>query len=143
MRYAVRALAHWAGEYKASVALAVVYIDEAHASDEWPISSARDAPRGEPVTIAAHRTLPDRLAAARALADDFALPAAGVAVLADAMDNAFRVAYAAWPIRWALLEAAPGGGAVTLAAIGEPEESSFDLSLVAEAIEAFRDRAAA
>ena len=46
MRYAVRVAAHWARAHAAELAVAVVYIDEAHATDEWPISSARDAPRG-------------------------------------------------------------------------------------------------
>ncbi len=130
MRYAVRVAAHWAQEYAAELAVAVVYIDEAHATDEWPISSARDAPRGEPVAYAAHRSMEDRLVAARDLAADFELTAAGVTVVADdlAPATSFQSRYASWPIRWGVFVQADAGA--TVLEIGQPEEASFDLSLV-------------
>ena len=52
----------------------VVYIEEAHAADEWPISSARYAPNGEPVNIPQHTRRSERLRLARRLQIDFALP---------------------------------------------------------------------
>lgn len=131
MRYAVQVAAHWAREFAAKIAVVVVYIDEAHATDEWPISSARDAPRGEPVAYAAHRTMEDRLVAARDLATDFGLTAAGVVVVADDLTPAtnFQKRYASWPIRWGVFRQTPEVGA-TVVEIGQPEEASFDLSLV-------------
>ena len=118
---------HWSSEYAASAALAVVYIEEAHASDEWPISSARMAPSGAPVCIPSHKTLPDRLAAAAAFCGDFAVPEA-VAVAVDAMGNGFQTLYAAWPIRWYVFAVERGG--VVLKHIGRPDESSFDMGVV-------------
>jgi hypothetical protein len=69
----------------------MVYIAEAHARDEWPISEA-------PRDFAQHVTLEDRLAAARCLLADFEL-ADELAhnCFADGVDNAFDAAYASWP----------------------------------------------
>ena len=75
----------------------MVYIAEAHARDEWPISEA-------PRDFAQHVTLDDRLAAARCLLSDFEL-ADELAhnCFADGVDNAFDAAYASWPFRfWAV-----------------------------------------
>jgi hypothetical protein len=65
-----------AGEGKATLPprWVVVYIEEAHAADEWPISSARYAPNGEPVNIPQHTRRCERLRLARRLQVDFALP---------------------------------------------------------------------
>lgn len=49
----------------------MVYISEAHAADEWPISSSRyNGGRGA-VVVAQHRTTAERCAAARAFMADF------------------------------------------------------------------------
>ena len=57
-RYVIALIAAWSGEYAASAALAVVYIQEAHATDEWPINSARESRKG------LHRRLLPQAAAA-------------------------------------------------------------------------------
>jgi hypothetical protein len=69
-----------------------VYIEEAHAVDEWPI---REAPR----EFKQHRTLAERLTAARALQSDCALDPR-ITLLADGMDNSFNARYASWPFRF-------------------------------------------
>jgi hypothetical protein len=117
----------------------VVYVEEAHACDEWPVSSARDAPKGAPVAIPAHRCPAEREAAARALLEDFDVPESVLCATdsfqtpwrhLDADDEAwfaggaeraaasgappavnFQNAYSAWPFRWALLRERAEGGA--------------------------------
>lgn len=76
---------------------ACVYIEEAHASDEWPIKEA-------PIDIRQHATLDDRQAAARTLLDHFGgvLP---FEIYLDGMSDPFNAAYPSWPFRfWVLSE---------------------------------------
>lgn len=76
--------------------MVLVYIAEAHASDEWPINSTRLGGPGN--ALAQHKTLEDRRAAARRLRA--ALPClANVETHLDGMDDAHMRAYAAWPTR--------------------------------------------
>ena len=70
----------------------MIYLEEAHASDEWPIYQLqKDIPQ--------HRTLHDRLAVAKEFERDFC---AGTekTLLADSMKNEFNVNYASWPFRF-------------------------------------------
>ncbi|KAG2494373.1 hypothetical protein HYH03_007430 [Edaphochlamys debaryana] len=60
-----------------------VYTAEAHAVDEWPISSGRCNGGRGPVALRQHRTTAERCAAARAFAAGFGL--AGMSVLVDPM----------------------------------------------------------
>ena len=93
------------GGVKAQVA--IVYIQEAHASDEWPIRSSRNAAPGRaciPISYQQHRDLPARLGAAADFASHYNLPLDVLPVLADGMGNAFQDAYAAWPIRWYIFD---------------------------------------
>lgn len=90
MRYATQVAREWARAF-ARTALAVVYIEEAHAVDEWRIDSAYHAPLEAPVRIPKATDLPMRLAAARDFVRDFALGGTAVAVYADAIDNPFQV----------------------------------------------------
>ena len=116
--------------------------------DEWPITSARMSllglkqgdsvglqPEGgggvgRPVCIEQHATLEARVAAAREFVNLFGVRDP-VAASVDAMDNGFQTLYASWPIRWYVFRQREGGAAgVTVAHIGEPDESSFDLGEV-------------
>lgn len=98
--------------------MAVVYIEEAHAADEWPIRSSRAAAPGRagvPVEYAQHRSLGDRLRAAADFAAHYRLPLGDLPVYADAAPgNGFQDSFAAWPIRWYVLDTraptAGGGG---------------------------------
>lgn len=74
---------------------AAVYISEAHASDEWPISEA-------PRSFQQHVSMSDRVAAAKAFISDFHV-APQVRWFADTMDNSFNKAYASWPFRFWVL----------------------------------------
>jgi len=87
-----------ASEWRDRATVGVVYIAEAHASDEWPI--------GQPAALspARHSSLGSRAAAARHLASDLAL---GLDVYVDGMgkqddgegEGTFMHAFAAWPLR--------------------------------------------
>lgn len=75
-----------------------VYLLEAHAQDEWPISEA-------PKAFRQHASLAERLAAARALLADCEVAAPlREAFFADAMGDPFDAAYASWPLRFWVLE---------------------------------------
>jgi len=67
----------------------MVYIDEAHASDRWPLGSHVDLPH--------HQTIEDRQKGAQLLMEkfNFQLP-----ILLDTMDNQFDSKYAVWPERY-------------------------------------------
>jgi len=71
----------------------VVYITEAHAQDEWPI--------GDPLKINQPVTDAERVGIARQFAEDYDLQ---LPVLVDLVANHFEEAYAAWPIRFYVLE---------------------------------------
>ena len=97
---------------------ALVYILEAHASDEWPVAmSARDVPQ--------HRGLEDRLAAARAFHAEYSLPPE-LPLFADGPNDEFNSAYASWPFRfWALT--ASGRGEPIVALKPMPVDASYDV----------------
>ena len=76
---------------------ACVYILEAHACDEWPVQMAdRDVPQ--------HKSLNDRLSAARAFYDEGHLTSPHLPLFADDSNNTFNATYASWPFRfWVIL----------------------------------------
>ena len=73
-----------------------MYIAEAHATDEWNISSARDVPSGNTVAIPQHTCHADRLRAAEAFVAEFDWERG--AVVLDTMDDAFQQVYRPWPL---------------------------------------------
>ncbi len=114
-----------------------MYILEAHAWDEWPVSAApRDVPQ--------HRSLADRAAAARAFLSEGGGDAAeaqptghfpgqpsgqppglglGLPLFADGEGDPFNAAYASWPFRfWALLPSPP-----RVALKPMPRRAAYDL----------------
>lgn len=74
----------------------LVYIAEAHATDEWNISSARDVPSGNAVAIPQHKCHADRIRAAEAFVAEFGWERG--AVVLDTMDDAFQQQYRPWPL---------------------------------------------
>ena len=73
---------------------------EAHAEDEWPISSSRNHPKNEVVNIKQHETFSQRLMAARSLYAANDLHKCNLRVLTDTMDNEFNDVFGAWPLRY-------------------------------------------
>ena len=96
----------------------LVYIAEAHASDEWPINSSRCAGPGN--TVAAPRSLAERReVAARMCA---ALPIlTALPLLIDGLDDAFLSTFAAWPVRLY------GVRCGVLERIGQPHNAAVEL----------------
>lgn len=66
---------------------------EAHACDEWPL--------GKAVTIAQHKTLEERIAAAKKFKEEMSLE---ISLAVDLMDNNFNSAYSSWPERAYIIE---------------------------------------
>lgn len=78
----------------------VVYITEAHAVDEWPISSARFTPDGEPVSVEQPTTTETRMELAKRFAEEYK-PSAALKLYVDPLPgDLFQKTYAAWPIRF-------------------------------------------
>lgn len=73
---------------------------EAHAEDEWPISSSRNHPQNKVVNIKQHKTFSERLMAARSLYATYDLHKYDIRVLTDTMDNDFNTMFEAWPVRY-------------------------------------------
>ena len=75
-----------------------VYLAEAHALDEWPISEA-------PRDVRQHRSVGERLTAARDMLSELELapPLAANFYVDDYPSNSFNAAYASWPLRFWVL----------------------------------------
>lgn len=84
-------------EYQKEYQFIAIYIQEAHAEDEWPIYEAER-------TFRQHRSLEERMEACRLLVEDYRDNLSDVEVFVDRMDNAFESNYASWPFRFWVLE---------------------------------------
>ena len=78
----------------------VVYIEEAHASDEWPVGS---------LTSITHqpKSLHERCNLAALVSRDLLGAKSGlngVEIVVDNMQNSFQIAMACWPIRFFVLD---------------------------------------
>ena len=100
--------------------LALVYIAEAHASDEWPINSTRCS--GPANSIVQPKSLSERAAVATRMVEALRLGDGGPSVYLDGMDDAFMNTYAAWPTR---LYAIGRDGRIEV--VGYPEGATFHL----------------
>lgn len=73
-----------------------VYISEAHAQDEWKLGK----PDG--VCVNQHKTLEDRIQAAKNFVRDFELPSGedtSMTIVVDSWENDFDNSFAVWPER--------------------------------------------
>lgn len=81
-------------EFGDSNDFAFVYIEEAHASDEWPISSSRYMPNNAVVSVRQPKLATDRVALAQSFIDLFALgPEMKILVDDPESGNPFESAY--------------------------------------------------
>jgi len=83
-------------KYKDDADFMMVYLEEAHASDEWPIYQLEE-------DIPQHRTLDARLAVAERFRDDFDV-APELTLYVDSIENEFNCAFASWPFRFWVIE---------------------------------------
>ncbi len=108
--------------YKDRVDLLTVYIEEAHASDEWPIGSR--------ISYAQPKCDVDRIR----IADDF-IRATGyrIPLLVDpvSLNNPFSTVYSPWPIRFYVIDQQK-----KLCYIAQPIEGSYPLELIKNALDA-------
>ncbi|CAG8613414.1 15172_t:CDS:2, partial [Dentiscutata erythropus] len=95
----------------------MIQIKEAHASDVWPI--------GNIVNVKEHRTLSDRLAAARQMIKNTQLE---IPVLTDTMDDNFLKLYSPWPFRFFVVV----DGILKL--VGMPKEARYDTTDLVECL---------
>lgn len=96
--------------------LAIVYITEAHADDEWPISGKYKY--NQPITNSERKIV----------ASDFIVQcqAEVLPVYLDPLPgNPFENQYASWPIRFYIFE--NQGEGVVLSYLGMPHECTYDL----------------
>lgn len=94
-----------AEEFSANTDFAFMYIEEAHASNEWPISSSRYMPTQEIVSVKQPQILSERVALAQRFIDTFNLgPEMKVLVDNPEKGNPFEAAFSPWPIRIYVIE---------------------------------------
>lgn len=92
---------------------AAVYIVEAHAADEWPVGDRLQIK--QPITDA------ERCSVAGAFVKQYELR---MPMLVDTIENSFSQAYAAWPIRFFLIQ----NGSMTY--IAQPDQhNTYDAIL--------------
>jgi hypothetical protein len=108
--------------YRKSVDFYMIQIREAHASDVWPI--------GNIVDVKEHRTLEERLAAAREMVSATHLE---IPVFADTMDNVFLELYSPWPFRFFVIVDG------TLKLVGMPKEARYDTTNLVNCLDALLD----
>jgi len=109
-------------EFRSDVEFLCVYIAEAHAQDEWPISSSRYAvqkKKGLPIIINQPKTNEERLESANLFVTDFEFR---IPTVIDSIDNVFDVHYSPWPLRFYVID----GG--KMAYIAQPKQCSYDLA---------------
>jgi hypothetical protein len=80
-----------------------VYIEEAHAVDEWPVGALTSVTE-QPKTLERRIELARRVHASPTLLNG----ATNVEVLCDTMENRFQDTMACWPIRFFVLEPTSG-----------------------------------
>lgn len=73
-----------------------VYIAEAHAKDEWWLSTAPKASEGESACINRHKVIADRIAAAKRFVKEFNFP---IELVCDSMLGSAQDFFQAWPER--------------------------------------------
>ena len=78
-----------------------IYIEEAHAHDEWWLPESPGAHVGGGSYIANHRHIQDRMGAAKRFVDDFGFPGE---VVCDSFQDEVNDRYGAWPERLYIIE---------------------------------------
>jgi hypothetical protein len=109
-----------------------VYIEEAHATDEWPISSGRYNKDNVAVSYAQPKTLEERARIAAEFKENMQCE---IPIWLDSMSNEFEHLYACWPLRFYLVQ--PEEDNVKILKRFDPSEATFDLIEIREVIETF------
>ena len=96
----------------------IVYCQEAHASDEWPI--------GSKYSIKQHVGLEDRFAATQLFIKEFDYKGD---VFVDTMNNDFQTAYSSWPTKYYLIK----NGIIEY--ISHPKDATFTFDGIIDALD--------
>jgi ABC-type uncharacterized transport system ATPase subunit len=97
MRYAVPTLHAWQKEFSEKINFLCIYIAEAHATDEWPISSARSSITGKAINFRQAVSDEERIAAAKQFIKDYSFE---IPTVIDLISNPFEEVFASWPLRF-------------------------------------------
>lgn len=118
MPYINSVVEHW----RAEVDFVVVYIEEAHASDEWPIYQVD--------SIDQHKSTDARIQAALKYQNEIACHAQ-LPFVVDTLQNDFNREFASWPFRfWVLHRCDDGQVRVVFKAM--PKQSAYRLEDLAD-----------
>jgi|Transcript_3420 hypothetical protein len=112
----------------ADVRFVFVYVAEAHAADEWPISSGRYNQERGPVMVNKPGTQAERVGLAQRMIRDFPLGMGSFdEVVVDDIEagDQFENAYAPWPFRFWGVRAS---GVVDF--VAHPQHASYDFSAI-------------
>jgi len=90
LRQTINKFNRWAQKYSQNIDFVVVYIEEAHASNAWPLGKFVDIPN--------HTCVADRKKASAILRERGLSPS--IPIYLDTMENAFDKAFAVWPERY-------------------------------------------
>jgi hypothetical protein len=90
----------------------LIYIDEAHAADQWNIGLSAGAINQK------HKTIDDRIDCAKKFIKEFQID---LPVYCDNMKNEFETLFAAWPTRYFVIKNN------VLQMISDPENSQIDI----------------
>jgi len=93
LRLSVQQMNGWQSYYAGKVNFLIVYIAEAHATDVWPL--------GKHVCLSSHKTLEDRMQAAKLLKTKYNCD---IPILIDNMQDGFDKEYAVWPERYYVIK---------------------------------------
>jgi len=122
-------LAEVTQKYKSSADFLAVYITEAHARDEWPAGSKLS-------TCSQPTTREERLALANQLVESKQM---SMPMLVDDIDNRFEQVFAAWPVRFYVLQ----NGIVAFKAQPTAFMNGYDFDEVARFLDSAVSRASA
>jgi Iodothyronine deiodinase len=106
-------------EFAGKINLMSVYITEAHAHDEWPISSGRFTLDGVPVILNQPKSTEERLEAAKQFKEHYNFR---VPILVDPIEDGFDKVFAPWPLRFYILDKGK------LVYKAQPKDCSYDIA---------------
>ncbi len=96
MRYFLPEINEIAARFNSHVRIGFIYIEEAHATNEWQISSINNQ-------ISQHTTLEERYAALELLRQKYTFHPA-IQFYLDTMENDFNRVFPSWPMRYWLID---------------------------------------
>ena len=107
----------------------MMYVEEAHAQDEWPISSGRYNQGRGPVHVKQPTTSMERVRVAQQFLKDYNIPVGNrlqVACDSPEKGNPFEQSYAPWPLRLYVIESGK------MCYIAQPRDCTYDVAELRE-----------